>query len=62
MWHANGSVKMGRPDDLMACVGPDFKLHGLENLRVVDLSVCPFTPKYDPFYVSEHIWTRLTDR
>ena len=46
MWHANGSVKMGKPEDQMACVDSDFKVIGLESLRVVDLSVCPFTPKY----------------
>lgn len=27
-----------------ACVDSDFKVFGLEGLRVVDLSICPFVP------------------
>jgi len=27
-----------------ACVDSDFKVFDLENLRIVDLSVCPFVP------------------
>jgi hypothetical protein len=45
MWHANGTVKMGKRGDLLACVDTDFKVIGVQGLRVADLSVCPFTPK-----------------
>lgn len=46
VWHLNGSVKMGKKEDGMACVDTRFKIFGIENLRVADLSVCPITPKY----------------
>ncbi|KAF2182459.1 GMC oxidoreductase [Zopfia rhizophila CBS 207.26] len=43
VWHANGSVKMGKKNDPLACVDPDFRVYGVDGLRVVDLSVCPLT-------------------
>ena len=44
VWHAAGTAAMGRADDPMACVDTDFRLRGVEGLRVADLSVCPFVP------------------
>ncbi|KAH8807712.1 glucose-methanol-choline oxidoreductase [Xylogone sp. PMI_703] len=44
IWHANGSAKMGKKEDKMACVDAELRVHGLESLRVADLSVCPTTP------------------
>lgn len=41
-WHMTGTVKMGRQGEEGACVGADFRVHGLEGLRVVDNSVPPF--------------------
>ncbi|KAH7055960.1 oxidoreductase [Macrophomina phaseolina] len=41
-WHMTGTVKMGREGDEEACVGTDFKIRGIEGLRVVDNSVPPF--------------------
>ncbi|TVY90074.1 Dehydrogenase [Lachnellula willkommii] len=35
---------MGKKGDERACVDTDFKLSGVENLRVVDLSVIPLLP------------------
>ena len=32
-------------DSESACVDSNFSVFGLDNLRVVDLSVCPFVPK-----------------
>ncbi|EQL30526.1 hypothetical protein BDFG_07010 [Blastomyces dermatitidis ATCC 26199] len=44
VFHANGTVKVGKSDDPTACTGKDFRVYGVEKLRVVDLSVCPMTP------------------
>jgi choline dehydrogenase-like flavoprotein len=42
-WHMSGTVCMGL-DSTSACVDSNFRVFGLEQLRVVDLSVCPFVP------------------
>jgi choline dehydrogenase-like flavoprotein len=39
------TVRMGKKGDENACVDMDFKLNGVKNLRVVDLSVIPLLPK-----------------
>ncbi|KAI4179599.1 MAG: hypothetical protein LQ346_007161, partial [Caloplaca aetnensis] len=44
MWHPCGTVKMGRPQDIDTCVDTDFKVQGLQGLRVVDMSAAPFLP------------------
>lgn len=44
VWHANGSVKMGRADDDLACVDSRFRVRGVQRLRVADCSICPLTP------------------
>ncbi|KAF7513499.1 hypothetical protein GJ744_008793 [Endocarpon pusillum] len=41
MWHMSGTVKMGREDDPEACVDNQFRVLGVENLRVADMSVIP---------------------
>ena len=43
VWHANGTVMMGKADDVKACVDSSFRVFGVEGLRVADLSVCPLT-------------------
>ncbi|KAL6710344.1 hypothetical protein ACN47E_009290 [Coniothyrium glycines] len=43
VWHANGTVKMGRKDDPTACVDSEFRVLGIKGLRVADLSVAPLT-------------------
>lgn len=45
-YHPQGTVVMGRPDDTNACVGSDFVVYGLNNLRVADLSIAPMNVKY----------------
>ena len=45
LWHAAGTVKMGRAGQEGTCVTPDFKLAGIEGLRVADLSVVPILPR-----------------
>ncbi|KAL2820124.1 glucose-methanol-choline oxidoreductase [Aspergillus granulosus] len=40
-YHSVGTCKMGRPGEPAAVVDARFKVIGVENLRVADLSVCP---------------------
>lgn len=44
VWHANGTVKMGKKGEEGTCVDASFRVVGVEGLRVADLSVCPLTP------------------
>ncbi|EMD69672.1 hypothetical protein GGP41_001188 [Bipolaris sorokiniana] len=43
VWHAAGTCKMGKNDDKEAVVDKNFKVRGVEGLRVVDMSVAPVT-------------------
>jgi 5-(hydroxymethyl)furfural/furfural oxidase len=43
-WHACGTCKMGAPSDSMAVVGPDARVHGVQDLRVTDASIMPTVP------------------
>lgn len=40
-WHMTGTVKMGKKGDVDAVVDRDFKVTGIENLRVADMGVVP---------------------
>ena len=40
-FHTSGSCRMGPADDPLAVVDQYCRVHGVENLRVVDLSICP---------------------
>ncbi|EXJ94472.1 hypothetical protein A1O1_02868 [Capronia coronata CBS 617.96] len=42
-WHMASTVRMGTSSDT-DCVDSNFKVFGIEGLRVVDMSVCPFVP------------------
>lgn len=43
VWHANGTVRMGKEEE-GGSVDSDGRVHGVQGLRVADLSVCPLTP------------------
>jgi choline dehydrogenase-like flavoprotein len=44
-WHMSGTAKMGRNAE-DSCVDSRFRVFGLDALRVVDMSVAPFVPRY----------------
>ena len=43
--HLSGTAAMGPAADPHAVVDPELRVHGLEQLRVVDLSVLPVAPR-----------------
>lgn len=54
-WHPSCTVKMGNNKDEKACVGSDFRVRGLQGLRVVDLSVLPFLLSCHPVSIAYFI-------
>jgi choline dehydrogenase len=42
--HATGTCRLGPADDPLAVVGPDLRVHGLDNLWLADMSVIPVIP------------------
>ncbi|KAL3422837.1 GMC oxidoreductase [Phlyctema vagabunda] len=42
-WHMSCTARMGI-DDKSACVDSSFRVFGVDRLRIVDMSVCPFVP------------------
>ncbi len=45
-WHMTGTCKMGKAGEEDAVVDNNFRVTGLENLRIADMSVVPIIPKY----------------
>lgn len=46
MWHCSGTVRMGKEDQPGTCVDSNFRVCGVQGLRVVDMSVAPFLLRY----------------
>ncbi|CAK1366760.1 unnamed protein product [Cercospora beticola] len=51
-WHPSCTASMGREEDETTCVLSDFKVKGLQGLRVVDLSVLPFLLSCHPVSIA----------
>jgi choline dehydrogenase len=43
-YHVNGTARMGQAGDRYAVVDPQLRVHGIQNLRVIDSSVMPAMP------------------
>ncbi|XMA11131.1 hypothetical protein WAI453_003922 [Rhynchosporium graminicola] len=43
-WHMCSTTRMGKKGDEGAVVDTDFRVRGVQNLRVADLSVLPLLP------------------
>ncbi|KAL4864904.1 hypothetical protein BDV12DRAFT_200623 [Aspergillus spectabilis] len=48
LWHPSRTCKMGTADDPMAVVDSKARVFGVNRLRVVDASACPFLPPGHP--------------
>lgn len=44
IYHPTGTCKMGPYHDHMAVVNAQLKVHGVQNLRVIDASIMPYIP------------------
>ncbi len=45
VWHLIGTCRMGPATDKSSVVSDELKVHGLQNLRVIDASVMPTIPR-----------------
>jgi choline dehydrogenase len=55
LYHPMGTAKMGPSSDPMAVVSPTLEVHGIQGLRVVDLSVTPGVRVQQLFSVVYHV-------
>lgn len=44
-FHPSSTCRMGPESDVTSVVGPDCRVHGIENVRVVDASIFPWGPR-----------------
>ena len=49
VWHLIGTCRMGPASDKSTVVSSELKVHGLENLRVIDASVMPSMPSANTY-------------
>ena len=49
VWHLIGTCRMGPATDKSSVVSDELKVHGLENLRVIDASVMPSMPSANTY-------------
>ena len=48
-YHLVGTCRMGPASDMQAVVDDQLRVHGLENLRVIDASIMPMLPSANTF-------------
>jgi choline dehydrogenase-like flavoprotein len=65
MGHVTGTCAMGGARDPLAVVGDDYRVHGVEGLRVVDASIMPVVPSANThlptLMVAEHAAAKILD-
>jgi choline dehydrogenase len=49
VWHLIGTCRMGPAIDKSSVVSDELKVHGLQNLRVIDASVMPSMPSANTY-------------
>jgi choline dehydrogenase len=49
VWHLIGTCRMGPATDKSSVVSDELKVHGLQNLRVIDASVMPSMPSANTY-------------
>jgi choline dehydrogenase-like flavoprotein len=63
VWHANGTVKMGKQGEEGSCVDSQGKVYGVRGLRVADVSICPVTTnnhtQATAYLVGQKIWEKM---
>jgi choline dehydrogenase len=60
-YHVNGSARMGPESDRLAVVDSHLRVHGMENLRVVDSSIMPSIPSANTCAASMMIGNKAAD-
>jgi choline dehydrogenase len=60
-YHLTGTCRMGQASDPSTVVSPELKVHGIENLRVVDASVMPTEPSANTYAATLMIAEKAAD-
>src|SRR5699024_10334771 len=60
-YHVNGTARMGPADDKLAVVDSRLRVHGIQNLRVVDSSVMPSIPSANTCAATMMIGNKAAD-
>jgi 5-(hydroxymethyl)furfural/furfural oxidase len=60
--HANGTCRMGAPDDPRSVVDPECRVLGCTGLRVIDASIMPEVPRANTHLTTVAIAESMADR
>lgn len=61
-WHYSCSVRMAKEDDGSGCLDSDFRVFGINGLRVADMSAAPLLPQCHPQAVAYLIGDILAEK